>query len=649
MYLEKVVLENIKKYVGVNEFLFSNEALINTISGRNGSGKSTIFESIILCQKAYFTNLEEPADVYILDNPLNGRKSLRDIVMNELALMSSSGAAKISVTLGFTKEELIRSEKFEEIIEDKYSVEVILTGTEIDGEHCEWTVDTLDESGLDIIEKFWNLSNPQNIIMLLDADKNVYENDFSYEKISMLSNNKRSPIIDFVLDSKSVYQNMYDIMMKAYVYQRVNPQTPRKDDFFVNSKEMFKQIIDNVEISNFSGKYIDNQFIVVAKNPKQYDARHLSSGEKLVWYVLLILNYVKEIGLLIIDEPENHLHEQLAWKFIYYLKSLVDSESKEIKIGEIFLITHAKNLIYNNFAIGKNYIISEDRLEVIDQASCEKVLRECGISFTEDKILFVEGDTETDHLTSLCAESNIKIKQLANCAELIQVYKNLIKVKELVYVPKFVFMIDRDTREDVEISNLMHLDQDFYDNHMVFLPVHEIENFLLDENIIAECLNVYLSDFSSDVVDASEVYEKMKEFADEKVDSTRKKFINNELHEIIKSMSQLVRQREIKIGSQDEYTNYVEGLFSENNMQMYLDKMKAKYSQMQNKYGEDNWNGHWKELCDGKMVLDRICKDFGNRYTMNEKALKEKVFRKILLNESTEFHTFWNLLLSKYQ
>ena len=522
MYLAKVVLENIKKYTGSHEFIFSNAAEINTISGKNGSGKSTIFESILLCQKAYFTNQIEPPHTVYINTTSHGDDSIRSIVENDLASVASGQTAKIVVTLGFSKAELNQAGITEEITNDGLQIEVFLEGTKIVGNNCNWTVGVTDNSGLNIIEKFWNLTAPKNVIMYLDADKNVYENDFSFEKISMLSNTKRSPIIDFILDSKSVYQNMYDIMIKAYIYQRLNPQNPRKDDFFAKSKEMFDNLMDGVEISNFSGKHIDNQFVVVAKNPKTYDARNLSSGEKLVWYVLLILNYIKEIGLLIIDEPENHLHEQLAWKFIKYIKSIADTNDKELRIGEVFLITHAKNLIYNNFSIGNNYIITENGLELIDETGCERILRDCGISFTEDKILFVEGDTETKHLTALCAESNIKIKQLANCAELVQVYKNLIKVKELVYTPKFVFMIDRDTRDETEIDKLKISDPEFFDSHMVFLPVHEIENFLLDEDIISDCINNYLADFSNDRVNPEDVVISMKQYADSVLDSTRK-------------------------------------------------------------------------------------------------------------------------------
>jgi AAA15 family ATPase/GTPase len=54
MKLEKLVFRSIRNFSEVMEFHFNDTTKINTISGKNGSGKSTIFKSIVLCQKAFF-------------------------------------------------------------------------------------------------------------------------------------------------------------------------------------------------------------------------------------------------------------------------------------------------------------------------------------------------------------------------------------------------------------------------------------------------------------------------------------------------------------------------------------------------------------------------------------------------------------------
>ena len=263
----------------------------------------------------------EPEDVLIIPQDFNNM-SKRDQVSKEFASLASEKTASISVTLGFEKEELINVKEFTSNSPIEF-VTIFLTGYNIIETKCEWSISIKTEKEKKILSAFWNLENPTNIIVMLNADKNVYEEDFGYQKINMIAETKENPIINFIMDSRNIYQHMYDIMFNAYVYQRINPQKPRRDEFVNQSIKMFSNIMENVSVSNFSGKQIENQFILLAKNDVKYDIRNMSSGEKLIWYVILVLNYLKNIGLLIIDEPENHLHEQLAWKLVLFLQDIL--------------------------------------------------------------------------------------------------------------------------------------------------------------------------------------------------------------------------------------------------------------------------------------------------------------------------------------
>lgn len=645
MFLKNITLENIKKYKIKSTFSFEKNSFINTVSGKNGSGKSTIFDSIVLCQKAFFANLLEPEDVLIIPKNFNNI-SKRDQVSKEFASLASEKTASISVTLGFEKEELINVKEFTSNSPIEF-VTIFLTGYNIIETKCEWSISIKTEKEKKILSAFWNLENPTNIIVMLNADKNVYEEDFGYQKINMIAETKENPIINFIMDSRNIYQHMYDIMFNAYVYQRINPQKPRRDEFVNQSIKMFSNIMENVSVSNFSGKQIENQFILLAKNDVKYDIRNMSSGEKLIWYVILVLNYLKNIGLLIIDEPENHLHEQLAWKLVLFLQDILAQSEGSVKISQVFLITHAKNLIYNNFSVGSNYLVNSNTFCIINQNECEKILRNCGISFVEEKILFVEGKTEIDHLEFLCSQQNIKLKQLNNCTEIIQVYKSLLHVKELLTVPKFVFMLDHDTRNDEEIQELRNLDDDFFDEHIVFLPVHEIENYLLDEEIITQIINHYLEDCSDKQVSTNDILQKMKTIADESLDVTKKKYINYELDTAIKGLAKLVNQKEILISSKDQYSSYVHQLLSETSINPYIEKMITKYDIMSQKYSGENWKNNWKSLCDGKIVFNRLCGLLGPQYNMNVSILKEKIFRNIITNPYSEFSKLWDEIIQK--
>lgn len=646
MFLKCVTLKNIKKYKEAVTFSFEGDSPINTVSGKNGSGKSTIFDSIVLCQKAFFAKLLEPDALLTIS--FISEKPRREQVAKEFANLASDSSASISVTFGFHKEELPEIEGVKDVSETE-AVTLSLAGENITETACDWDISFGSEKEEKILSTFWNLKNPTNIVVMLSADKNVYEDDFSYQKINMISGSNQNPAIDFIMDPRNIYQHLYDIMFNAYVYQRINPQRSPRDEFVTQSKAMFSSIIQDISVSNFSGKQVEDQLILQARNNGKYDVRNLSSGEKLVWYVVLVLNYIKNMGLLIIDEPENHLHEQLAWKLVLFLQDLITQPSGRIRIGQVFLITHAKNLIYNNFSIGSNYLLdaASNQICPIQQDECESVLRSCGISFIEEKILFVEGKTEQEHLGELCARENIKLKQLANCTQILQVYKSLLKVKELVAVPKFIFMLDHDTRSEEEIQKLRDQDAAFYDSHIVILQRHEIENYLLDENVIAEVINRHLSDYSQNRVQPQEILQKMKELADGTLEGTKKKYINYELDSAIKSLSSLVNQRAVNIESKDAYTAYVNGLLSENSLKPYLEEMAAKYDTMAEKYSIERWEADWKALCDGKIVFHQLCSALGSQYDLSAKVLQEKVFRSILKHNESAFMRLWQEILQK--
>jgi len=638
--LRKITLENIRNFKKVHRFDFSEAKYINTVSGINGSGKSTVFECVSICQKAYYIYKYFP-----LNNGDELSAKYNSILNKDISNVVSDKDASIELMLV----QVANEGQAERIIKLK----LILTR----GEPWQLSVSKEDDA---ILQKYWNTYNPTNIILLLDADKMVDEEDFTFQKINMMSDFK-SEVIDFIIDPKRTYQNLYNIAMNTYVYNRLVPSSSaknRKDQFTAYSKDMFREIMEShrIEISNFSGQQKEGQFVLLASKNGKYDMRQMSSGEKLIWYILLLFNYIKSISVLIIDEPENHLHEQLSWELVKYLRRINEQTENSVGIEQVYLLTHAKNLIYNNFDQGTNYLLnSSTELKKISRVQCEDILRECGISYIDDKVLYVEGDTEISLLSELCSESNIKVRQLANCEEILRVFGALRKVKELVYVPQYVFLIDKDTRDDADFESMRAQDPYFFDQHFSVLPCHEIENLFLDEDIICtqyvRLMNSVDPDYckSGQIATSEDILKIIKCKADEVLEETKKQYLNYRLHRMIGNFSSLVDKKTIKMDSKDVYNDYINNLFTSPDFSNRIEGLKTVFDEMSDKYSELNWEKDWKDLCTGKEVYTGTVKELTRNTTFKYKALDKNIRAEIRRNADSRLNRFWKKIQNLFE
>ena len=93
--VKKVVLKNVRSFLQETPFEFENAKVINTISGINGSGKSTVFKALMLAQRAFFHNQLEDSE--------ERRKS----IANDLLAMLNEVGAFITITFEIVTESTI--------------------------------------------------------------------------------------------------------------------------------------------------------------------------------------------------------------------------------------------------------------------------------------------------------------------------------------------------------------------------------------------------------------------------------------------------------------------------------------------------------------------------------------------------------------
>ncbi|MBC2575550.1 DUF4435 domain-containing protein [Peptostreptococcus canis] len=220
---------------------------------------------------------------------------------------------------------------------------------------------------------------------------------------------------------------------------------------------------------------------------KLYNASEMSDGERAIFYFIGEVLSVPEGSLIIIDEPENHLHNSI-------LSRLWNSIESHREDCTFLYITHniefASSRINSQIVWIKN--IKSDfqwEYELVDEVSkYEKLQLE--ILGNRQKVLLVEGNSKKSIDKKLYSVlfPDYNVIPVDNCNRVIQYTKAFQKLKSAHYT-EVKGIIDRDRRSDEEILS--------YKSYNIFAPeVAEIENlFLIPEVIKVVCKKLYKTNY----------------------------------------------------------------------------------------------------------------------------------------------------------
>lgn len=658
MRLHKLILKDVRNFSEKTEIDFSNTTTINTISGKNGSGKTTIFKCIHICQQAFFAK------------QFTDRNDINTIIGIELSKLFTNEKAYIQLFFEISKDEKTTLSSF------------MISPEVFHNDHIIWKLES-SESDFNLIKESWNISQPKNLIIYIASDKHFIEENVSHENISIDTNDSYSKlVIDTIIYPEKIFSNIYQRLINDYIRERLVPAKPRKDLYFQVTKILLKYLIPKIELSNFSGLYFQSQFVLLGKASKEnkvnfYDIRNFSSGEKTLFYLLLFINYVQQIGMLIIDEPENHFHEDLLIRFTKYLysscetsnyvnyifeiakeidfpitdsnKSEYDKFYKNYSLTQVYLLTHSKNLIYNNFSLGANYYI-ENSLKVIEYDDYERTLRNLGISSVYSKVLFVEGQTESYFLDIFLNDLNIKIHPLSGCEQVIDTFKKLSNIKAYLRESQFCFLIDLDTRSTEEIEKIRNESPKFFDSNFIVLDRHEFENFLLEPKIFQTIIETHKSLLPE--IGGIEL-QKINSIIKDLADKNREHIIRKEIQKLngysISRLKDKLRKKEMPVDNLVNYTKYIDNKIRSINISSELLKeFESNYKLCDNRYSKNKWEKDWLSICDGKIVLAETIAYFAKYLGVDTKRFRKEIKNVVLNHPEFEINKIINQIVEKY-
>lgn len=212
---------------------------------------------------------------------------------------------------------------------------------------------------------------------------------------------------------------------------------------------------------------------------KQYPAYKMSDGERVIFYIVGRVMLAKESSLIIVDEPEIHLHKAI-------LNKLWDMLEEMRKDCMFIYLTHdidfASTRIANKLWL-KSYINSASVSGVFDNWEIEPILDSeipeamlMKILGSRKKVLFCEGKKGSlDRQIFELLFQEYTITPLTSCKDVINYTRSFNKIKNKYTVAYGI--IDRDFRTKEQLDKLEKENIYSYD-------VAEIENLFLMEDFI---------------------------------------------------------------------------------------------------------------------------------------------------------------------
>lgn len=328
-------------------------------------------------------------------------------------------------------------------------------------------------------------------------------------------------------------------------------------------KRIWENVICNKKLKVSAGKI---EVTKVNSSEEYYNGSEMSDGERAIFYFIGEVLSVPENSLIIIDEPENHLHKSILIR----LWNAIESEKKD---STFLYITHSLDFATsrtNSQLIWVKDIIDKNTwdYELIEENFATDALN-LEILGNRQKILLIEGTPQKSidrKLYSLLFKE-YNIIPLESCNRVIQFTKAYRNLNHLHY-DDVKGIIDRDRRSNEEVNN--------YRSEFLYCPdVSEIENLFLLPEVIMIVTRLQNQNSRYDII-LSETKEKTFEFLQINIDSqallfTRQR-LTNQINDIMNK----------KCSNINEYKNNINDLESQLNIDVEYSKAQQELQEIIN-------------------------------------------------------------------
>lgn len=273
-------------------------------------------------------------------------------------------------------------------------------------------------------------------------------------------------------------------------YEILNRVLQRTFKGVLYTKPFNPEFNTTIQVNFKKGKYVGNRFEPL----REYEERDImvEGSGFLQWLSVYTFALSKNIDVLLLDEPDAHLHASLQGTLI---KELDDISRKNNK--QVLLATHSPEVI-KSFDYERILYVEGTSIRYMSDKSCKvKVLSGIGTEYfplieeitSKKRLLLVENDSDARYLQIFCDKvghwpaDNIAVWPRADkFTERIHLYEYLrMQIPDI----KCLSLNDRDNHEYNDITERLHIksSSDIINGTSVFLKRmwrrHEMESYLL--------------------------------------------------------------------------------------------------------------------------------------------------------------------------
>lgn len=321
------------------------------------------------------------------------------------------------------------------------------------------------------------------------------------------------------------YQGKLKVDTSEVTLAKLKDPTEQYLDIF--SKLLYPKRMLPIDINSSTIQYRDDD-----NNVRNF--AELSSGEREV--VILTFDIVAQNPsdcVILIDEPEVHLHPELTFRLIKVLRSIGER-------NQYFLFTHSPDVIGNSLDSGVhfvrpknrvpfgNQVIRVDASNVSDLKNIPNIRETIGMVSVGKKLLFVEGnhssiDRNVFATLAKAAKIDVAIIPSDSCTNINNMALMVETLERGLFGVELFMVRDRDGLVDTQVGSFEQKSK----GRLMFLPFYHIENAFLDPAAISDvCQRIMLSKAPS----LQEIESKMIQLARQQINQTIALYVKSELY-----------------------------------------------------------------------------------------------------------------------